>query len=70
MSDSRKGVCVLGLTDKKVADEDQGKEDCLVPVKEELQKEITKTQREANQRSLLTKSYLVIRSSEDLGRLH
>ena len=69
VSDSRKGVCVPGLTDEvKIADEDQGKEGCLVPLKEELQKEITKTQREANHRSLLTKSDLVIRSSEDLGR--
>ena len=52
----------------KIADEDQGIEGCLVPLKEELQKEITKTQREANHRSLLTKSDLVIQSSEDLGQ--
>ena len=70
VSDSRKGVCVPGLTDKeKVADKGQGKEDCLVPLKEELQKEIIKTQRKAIHRSLLTKSELVIRSSEDLGQI-
>ena len=68
--DSRKGVCVPGLTDKeKVADKGQGKEDCLVPLKEELQKEITKTQREAIHSSLLTKSDLVIQSSEDLRQI-
>ena len=58
------------MTDKeKIANEDQGKEHCLVPLKEELPKEITKTQREAIHRLLLTKSDLVIRSSEDHGQI-
>ena len=56
------------MTDKEqIADKGRGIEECLVLVMEKLSKQITKIQEEAIHMLLLTKSNLVIQSSEDLG---